>query len=138
MGDSALSSSQLRFEVVEGWEQLPAGFVHLDSCGVAVDSDDNVYLLTRDDARLIVYSREGEFLRSWGEDLFSARPHGITIGPDDSIYCVDDGSHCVYKFTRAGELVLTIGTPGVASDTGYDGTLASVRGGPPFNRPANV
>src|SRR5206468_5979924 len=31
-------------------------------------SQDNVYLLTREQPRLIVYRRDGAFLRSWGED----------------------------------------------------------------------
>jgi hypothetical protein len=33
----------LRYEVVEGWEQLPAGYVHPDVPAVAVDSKDRVY-----------------------------------------------------------------------------------------------
>jgi DNA-binding beta-propeller fold protein YncE len=132
------ATQELRFRVVEGWEQLPAGFTHLDCVGVGVDSHDNVYLLTRDQPRLIVYRADGSFLRSWGEDLFTDRTHGVTIGPDDHVYCVDEGSNCVYKFTPTGELRLTIGTKGVAAATGYDGTLASITGGPPFNRPTNV
>ena len=47
-----------KFKVVEGWEQLPKGYVHKDVDGVATDSKDNVYLMTRMDARLIVYDRE--------------------------------------------------------------------------------
>ena len=35
----------LRYEVVEGWEQLPAGFEHLDVAGVAVDREDRVFLI---------------------------------------------------------------------------------------------
>ena len=62
----------------------------------------------------------------------------MTIGPDGLIYVVDDGAHCVYKLTPEGELLQTVGTPGAAADTGYDGTLESVRGGPPFNRPTAV
>src|SRR6266508_3636155 len=131
-------AQELRYEVVEGWEQLPAGFTHLDSVGVSVDSDDNVYLLTRYQPRVIVYSRDGEFQRSWGEDLFMERTHGLTVGPDESVYCVDESAHCIYKFTLAGELLLTIGTRGNPADTGYDGTPASIRGGPPFNRPTNL
>ena len=41
-----------RFEVFEGWEQLPPGYVHRDVDGVATDSRDRVYLLTRGDARV--------------------------------------------------------------------------------------
>ena len=109
------------FKVIEGWEKLPAGYIHKDVDGVAVDSKDNVYLMTRQDARVIVYDREGRFLRSWGEGLFTPRTHGIAIGPDDMVYTVDDGDHTVRKFTPEGKQVMMIGTPGKPSDTGYDG-----------------
>ncbi len=47
------------FKVIERWEKLPPGYVHKDVDGVAVDSRDNVYLMTRQDARIIVYDRKG-------------------------------------------------------------------------------
>ena len=128
----------LRYQVVEGWEQLPPGYTHLDCVGVAVDGADNVYLFTRDQPRVLVYSAAGEFLRSWGEALFTARTHGITCAPDGRLYCVDEGAECVYVCSPQGEVLQTIGTRGVAADTGYDGTLESIRGGPPFNRPTNL
>ncbi|MFQ5841463.1 MAG: hypothetical protein ACE5I8_03410, partial [Thermodesulfobacteriota bacterium] len=130
-----------RYEVIEGWEQLPAGYVHRDVDGVAVDSRDRLYLITRGDARVIVYERDGTFVMSWGEDIFTPRTHGITVGPDDSVYTVDDGDHAVRKFTQDGKEIMVIGTPGVPSDTGYDkkkGLASITHGGPPFNRPTNV
>jgi sugar lactone lactonase YvrE len=128
------------FKVIEGWEKLPAGYVHKDVNGVAVDSRDNVYLMTRKDARIIVYDREGNFLRSWGEDIFTPRTHGIAIDPEDMVYTVDDGDHTVRKFTPEGKQMMMIGTPGVATDTGYDGKKRDsiTKGGPPFNRPTDV
>jgi DNA-binding beta-propeller fold protein YncE len=129
-----------RYEVVEGWEQLPEGFHHADVVGVGTDSRDRLFIYTRGEERVIIYNRDGSFAGSWGEGVFTPRTHGLTIAPDDSVYCVDEGKQVVYKFTPDGELMQTIGTPGVASDTGYDGrSLASIRrGGPPFNRPTNV
>jgi sugar lactone lactonase YvrE len=129
-----------RFEVLEGWEKLPANYVHKDVDGVATDSRDRVYVLTRGDARVIVYERDGTFVGSWGEDIFTPRTHGICIGPDDSVWTVDDGDHTVRKFTTDGKQLMVIGTPGVACDTGYDGkTVQSIqRGGPPFNRPTDA
>ena len=129
-----------RFEVLEGWEKLPASYVHKDVDGVATDSRDRVYLLTRGDARIIVYERDGTFVTSWGEDIFTPRTHGICIGPDDSVWTVDDGDHTVRKFTPDGKQLMIIGTPGAASDTGYDGkTVQSIkRGGAPFNRPTDA
>lgn len=133
-------ADSLRYEVVEGWEQLPAGFHHADVVGVATDSRDRVFIYTRQEERVIIYNRDGSFVASWGEGLFTPRTHGLTIAPDDSVYCVDEGKQVIYKFTPEGELLQTIGTPDVASDTGYDGrSLTSItRGGPPFNRPTNV
>lgn len=128
------------FEVVEGWEQLPDGYSHPDVADVGVDSTGRVYLFCRSEHPVLVYERDGRFVRSWGEGLFTMRAHGITMAPDDTIWLTDDGDHTVRRFTRDGDLLATIGTSGRASDTGYDGkTLASVaRGGPPFNRPTNL
>jgi DNA-binding beta-propeller fold protein YncE len=128
----------MEYRVVEGWEQLPSGWTHNDCVGVDVDANDNVYLLTREKARLIVYSRDGEYLRTWGEELFTERTHGLTVGPDGRVYCVDDGAHCVYVFSPTGELLNTLGNKNEPSDTGYSGTLESIQGGPPFNRPTNL
>src|SRR5688572_30503479 len=122
------TTTDLTYRVVEGWEQLPSGMQHLDCVGVDTDSEDNLYVLTRAEPRVIVYRRDGSFLRSWGEELFTDRTHGLTIGADDSVYVVDEGVNCVYKFAPGGELRLTVGTKGVgkkgpAAETGYDGTL---------------
>ena len=80
-----VATRELSYQVVEGWEHLPAGFGHLDCCGVGVDAQDHVYLITRGPARVIVYDREGGFLRSWGEGLFTERTHGLTVAPDGTV-----------------------------------------------------
>jgi DNA-binding beta-propeller fold protein YncE len=125
---------------IPNWEQLPEGWSHPDVAGVAVDSQDRVYLFCRAEHPLLVYDRDGQFRADWDHQrhLFK-RPHGITIGPDDSVYLTDDLDHTVRKFTCDGQLLITIGLSGQASDTGYTGRLETiVRGGPPFNRPTNV
>jgi DNA-binding beta-propeller fold protein YncE len=78
-------------------------------------------------------------LESWGEGLF-ARPHGITIGPDDCVYCTDDLDHTVKKFTPDGRLLLTLGTSGRPSDTGATSIdFRTIRyAGAPFYFPTNV
>jgi len=128
------------FEVVGGWEQLPAGYSHPDVADVAVDSTGRVYLFCRSEHPVLVYERDGRFVRSWGEGVFTMRAHGITMAPDDTIWFTDDGDQTVRRFTRDGRLLQTIGTSGRASDTGYDGkSVTSIaRGGPPFNRPTNL
>ena len=49
----------------------------------------------------------------------------MTIDNDDFVYTADDGDHTVRKFSPDGELLMTLGTPGVPSDTGYDGKVTS-------------
>jgi len=129
-----------RFEVVEGWEQLPPGYEHPDVADVAVDANGRVYLFCRSEHPVLVYERDGRFVRSWGEGVFTMRAHGITLAPDGTLWFTDDGDHTVRRFTTDGSLLQTIGTSGVASDTGYDGkSVTSIaRGGPPFNRPTNL
>ena len=133
-------ASALSYEVVEGWEQLPSGYEHRDVAGVAVDAEDRVYLICRGDHPIIAYDNKGNFLGSWGQGLFTYRTHGITVGPDQTLYCTDDGNHTIRKFTRDGKLLLTLGIINTPSDTGYDGknTLTATRPGGPFNRPTNL
>jgi sugar lactone lactonase YvrE len=136
----------LKYALVNGWEQCPPEYRHRSVSDVAVDSRDRIYLFTRDDNRVIVYERDGTFVTAWGDGRFRGRAHGIAVGPDDSVYCINDLDHTVRKFTPGGELLMTLGTAGVPSDTGYDKTRktqyeknASVtRAGPPFNRPTRI
>jgi DNA-binding beta-propeller fold protein YncE len=128
-----------RYRAVVAWEQLPEGWSFAEAVGVATDSAANVYVFNRGEHPLIVFDRHGKFLRSWGEGLF-ARPHGITIAPDDSVFLVDDRGHSVRKFTPEGRLLVTLGTPDVPSDTGAEGldyrTIKQSAG--PFNWPTNL
>jgi sugar lactone lactonase YvrE len=134
------------FEPVHEWEQLPEGLLHRDVSDVAVDDlRDRVYLLTRKDPRVLVYDRGGVFHAAWGEEVLSAKPHGITVGPDGAIWVADEGAHVVRRFTETGVCTLTLGTPGAASETGFDPhapdlaeRIRHVRAGPPFNRPTAV
>lgn len=140
-------ATELRYSLVEGWEQrAKRGYRHRSVSDVAVDSRDRIYLFTRDDNQVVIYERDGTLVTAWGEGRFRGRAHGITIGPDDSVYCVNDLDHTVRKFTPEGDLLMTLGNAGVPSDTGYDRSKktqleknASIaRSAPPFNRPTKV
>ena len=125
-------ADQMNYKVVEGWEQLPKGFAHRDVAGVAVDQEDRVFLICRGEHPVIVYDRQGNFLRTWGKGDFSLRTHGIYVAPNGTIFCTDDGNHTVRQFTPEGQLLMTMGTLNMPSDTGYDGkTTGSIkRAGP--------
>jgi DNA-binding beta-propeller fold protein YncE len=107
--------------------------------GVACDSRDRVFLFARGPQPVLIFDRDGTLLSSWGEGVF-ARPHGIFIGPDDTVYCTDDFDHTVRIFTADGQLRLALGTSGRPSDTGATSidyrTIRRAAG--PFNYPTNV
>ena len=63
---------------------------------------------------MVVFDRDGNFLKSWGEGLF-LRPHGVHMAPDDTIYCTDDGDHTVRHLTLEGRVLMQIGIPGKPS-----------------------
>jgi DNA-binding beta-propeller fold protein YncE len=128
------------YEARGDWLRVPEGYPQQDVTGVAVGPDGLLYLLTRNDPRVLVYDADGAFVKMWGEGLFTPRAHGIRVAPDGAVFCTDDDGHNVRKFSPDGELLMTLGVPGVPSDTGYDGRHLDtiVRAGPPFNHPTNA
>src|SRR6201997_5284286 len=98
------------YEPVEDWAKLPSGWSFKEIGGVGVDRKDNVYVFNRGEHPMIVFDRDGNFLRSFGEGLFS-RAHGLHIDADDNLYCTDDGDHTVRKCTPDGKGGLTTGMP---------------------------
>ena len=85
-----LGKGNYRYQVVENWGELPPGYTYGDTAAVCVDSKDNVYVFTRGSHPVIVYDRNGKFLRSWGEDIGFINAHGAAVGPDDMLYLTDD------------------------------------------------
>lgn len=125
-----LGSEEFRYEALDTWEQLPDGVRLVECPGVAVDSNDQVYVLTRNKEHPVqVFGRDGTWLRSFGQGIFSARTHGLFIGPDDSVYATDDGTHTITQFTPAGEVLMTLGNRNAPS---------TKWGGEPFNRPTHA
>ena len=125
-----LGSGDFTYEALDQWAKLPEGINLIECPGVAVDSGDRVYVLTRNkDHPVMVFDRDGNFLRSFGQDVFSDRTHAAFIGPDDSLYCADDGTHTITKFTPEGKLLMTIGERYKPSEKW---------GGEPFNRPTHA
>jgi DNA-binding beta-propeller fold protein YncE len=110
-----LGEGQFQFQVVDGWGALPEGWSYGEVAGVAVDSNDNVYVMNRSVHPIIVFNSDGDFLRTWGEGQFPGRTHAIYIDPQDNVYCVDDQAHCIFVFDVFGDLKRTIGVPGTGS-----------------------
>ncbi len=125
-----LGEGNFKYEALDEWEKLTDGVRLIETPGVAVNSKDEVFAFTRNaDNPIVVFDRGGNILRTFGQGIFGKRTHGIFVGPDDSVWCVDDGIHTITKFTSEGKLLMTIGTTGEPSE---------VWSGEPFNRPTHA
>jgi len=123
-----LGSGEYVYEERSDWAKLPEGWSFKEVVDVAVDAQDRVYVFNRGEHPMIVFEPDGTFIASWGEGMFG-RPHGVAMGPNGALYCADDVAHCIYKCSLAGEVLMTIGTPGQPAPAGSN---------EPFNRPTQV
>ena len=119
-----LGTAGYTYEVAVGWGKLPDGWSFKEAAAVGVDSKDNVYVFNRGEHPVIIFDREGNFLSSWGEGVFP-RAHGVTMGPDDTIFLTDDGDHTMRHCTLDGKVLMTLG---------ISGKPAPFMSGDPFNR----
>ncbi|UCH03183.1 MAG: hypothetical protein JSV20_05260, partial [Candidatus Bathyarchaeota archaeon] len=106
------------YQLVDEWAHLPEEGSFLDVGSLAIDTQDRVYILNRSEHPIMVFDRFGTLLTTWGKGCFK-RAHGSCFGPDGSIYCTDDKTHTVTKFTADGKVLMTLGTKDNPSDTGY-------------------
>ena len=110
-----IGAGDYMYEVAEGWGEFPVDGVVSD---VATDSQDRVYAAVRTSQTaelktgvILVFDRDGNYLRSWGEDLFTVC-HGLWISPSDEVFHADAGDHTVTKFDTDGNVLMTLGTRG--------------------------
>jgi len=123
-----LGSGEYKYERVEGWAKIPPYFTLIDPVDVATDSEDRVFVFCRGNHPVLIFDRNGNFISCWGEGHFRY-PHGIFVGPDDSVYLIDSQTHTVEKFTLSGELILRLGVRNCAEPTHHHA---------PFNMPTGL
>jgi sugar lactone lactonase YvrE len=85
---------------------------------VAVDRDDNVYVVDGVAGCIQKFTSEGWFITKWGRqgsgDGEFSDPHDLAIGRDGSLYVADTGNHRIQKFTADGLFIRTWGSQGEA------------------------
>jgi hypothetical protein len=61
--------------------RVPPRYTYREGAAVCVDSKDNVYVFNRGAHPVIVFDRDGKFLRSWGEDIgfVAAGPRSVIL-----------------------------------------------------------
>ncbi len=139
MTATLVGSGRFSYRVDPAWDHFPGDGPLGEAVGVACDSKGRAHVFLRSPVPVRIYEADGTPAGSWGEGVFT-RPHGITVGPDDTVYCVDDFGHCVHAFTAEGRPLFTLGTPGRPSDTGATSIdyRTIKRGAGPFCYPTNL
>jgi DNA-binding beta-propeller fold protein YncE len=149
-----IEAGERRYELVEGWGQLPEGWEWGQVAGLACDSQDRLHVYARTKHPYMIFDRSGRLVDHWGEGALD-EAHSVYIAADDSIFALSHRGHVVLKFTPDGKHLLTLGQRGVASDTGYtrEGRVPAspwssggglpitngvAYGGPPFHQPTDV
>ena len=75
--------------------------------GIALDSQENVYVTDEWLNRVSIFDKDGNFHASWGSPGTGAgelnRPSGIAIDQEDGLYIVDSLNHRVQRFSLDGK-----------------------------------
>jgi len=139
---------------VEVWAKLPDGRTMGAVGDVEVDPDgEHIWAVIRCDATapdrfgdecldsdldpILKFNQEGEVVESFGGGMF-IWPHGLELDAEGNVWVTeavrenrrpegDERGHRVIKFSPEGEVLMTLGKPGVAGDGDYE-----------FNSPADV
>lgn len=124
-----LGDGDFRYEPVPAWPSMPRYWSFETAVAVAVNSHDEVHVLSLGKHPLTIWDKDGRFISSWGEGTVSANPHGLHIGPTGNVWIVDRDYHVATEHTPSGEVLRMLGTKLSASPTVF---------GEPFNMPSGL
>jgi hypothetical protein len=138
MRSAGVPDERTSYSLEHGWAKLdrPWG----STSAVDVDAQGNVWVFERCSANtcggsslapILKFDRSGKLIRSFGAGLF-VFPHAIHVDRAGNLFVADaDGregkGHVVVKFSPEGKVLMTLGRPGIASETSDT-----------FNRPSAV
>ena len=112
------------------WAQLPAGTAWGGlTTWVAADGKGTVIVLVRKAPYFRVFTSDGKFVKSWGDEGLFNEAHSVQFDRDGFIWATDPNDHVVHKFNSDGKLIMTLGKKGVPGDNASHDT---------FNRPNAV
>ena len=145
-------SAEPSYRLVEEWPKqaksaagTPAGpWNFIQVSGIAVHAAGRVIVLHRGAHPVLEFDSDGNFVRSWGDGLFSfgkvvaiapgdrvpggsgysavygpagcdsCGAHAVRIDPEGNVWLVDACAHAVYKTDGQGKVIMTLGRKGVS------------------------
>ena len=124
-----VGTGDFKYEVVDSWPNMPRHWSFNSASDVSVNSDDEIYVFSRGLHPLTVWTKNGDFITSWGEGTFSNNELGIYIKENDDIWLVDASFHIATHHKPDGKLINTLGEKLAPSNTFK---------GEPFNMPTGL
>ena len=128
------AQSELPYQHVPDWAQLPADYSPGAGMATAMAADGNIWYYNRGSHPVIQFSPDGKVLQAWKEDPklsgHAGSAHGMGVGPDGGVWLVDREGAAIWKFSPSGRRLLGIG--------GFSGMVGDNDAKYAFNRPAAV
>jgi len=91
--------------------QMPEDWSWGQVLGVSVDAQDHIWVTHS--SQVVEFDPEGNLLRTWGGtqagDEWPRMLHGLFVDHNDYVWSGAREQHTIFKFTKDGEVVLTIG-----------------------------
>jgi len=111
------------YDTVPGWLEQPAGEEIGNTHGqMVIDKAGNLYITSDGKYSILVYSKDGKYLRSFGKEL--SRVHGMQLveeGGEEFIYIAHLGKSRIAKIKLDGTEVWSQGAPLKSGHYGEDG-----------------
>jgi streptogramin lyase len=99
------------------WARLPAGTTwNGNTSWITADGKGEVMVLVRTAPYFRVLSRDGAFLRAFGDDGLFQSAHSVTIDAQGALWVTDSAAHVVHKLSPDGRALMMLGRKGVAGD----------------------
>ena len=114
---AALAGQSGNYKVDPAWARLPAGTEWGGSTSwITADGKGQVLVLVRTAPYFRAFTRDGAFVKAWGDAGMFESAHSVTIDPQGFLWVTDSAAHVVHKVGPDGRPVMTLGKKGVAGD----------------------
>ena len=111
--ENVLGTGKHTYELVSDWPDLPhsiqLGYTH----GVAIDSQNRVYIFNQSASAMCVFDQDGKFIKTWNNG-YDKGAHGLTLVKEaagEFLWLCDYATQRVLKTTLDGEEVLSLKMP---------------------------
>jgi sugar lactone lactonase YvrE len=111
------AQSTATYKVDANWARLPAGTTwNGNTSWITTDGKGQVVVLVRTAPYFRVFTRDGAFVKAFGDEGLFQSAHSVTIDAQGFLWVTDSAAHVVHKFSPDGRPLMTLGKKGVSGD----------------------